>query len=247
LFPSPFLRRHLLAALGLAAALLLVFELTPLDAAIAGHFYDPGLGRFPLRDDWFLEVVMHGWAKAALFAFGFLVLAGLLLTLALRRLERWRRPLLFLFLALALGPGAVAALKSATGRHCPWDLEPYGGAYPHVRLLHERPPGVPPGRCFPGGHAAGGFALMSLYFLGHGRRPGLARAALAGGFAAGLALGFGRMLQGAHFLSHNLWAAWVCWVVALGLYALLLEGRRDLTSIRPPPGPLPAGAGRGPG
>jgi membrane-associated PAP2 superfamily phosphatase len=50
-----------------------------------------------------------------------------------------------------------------------------------------------------------------------------AAAALVIGFACGFALGFGRIMQGAHFLSHNLWAAWVCWMVALALWALILE------------------------
>lgn len=31
-----------------------------------------------------------------------------------------------------------------------------------------------------------------------------------------------RMLQGAHFLSHNLWTAALCWLIGLGLYDLML-------------------------
>jgi membrane-associated PAP2 superfamily phosphatase len=221
---SPFLRRQLLIALAVAAALLLAFETTNLDTAFSALFYDPVSRAFPGRYDWFLEVVMHRWAKNLLWTFGLLCLAGWLLSLAVDRLRPLRRRLLFLTLALGLGPATVAGLKVATDKHCPWDLEIYGGNLPHVRLLEPRPEGLPPGRCFPAGHAAGGFALISLWFVWRRERPLAAAAALGIGFAGGLALGFGRIMQGAHFLSHNLWAAWVCWVVALLLHALILEG-----------------------
>jgi membrane-associated PAP2 superfamily phosphatase len=220
---SRIVRRQSLIALVLAAALLLAFETTSLDTAFSALFYDPASRGFPWRYDWFLEVVMHRWAKNLLWAFGLLCLAGWLLSFAVGALRPPRRRLLYLTLALGLGPAAVAGLKVATDKHCPWDLEIYGGSLPHVRLLEPRPEGLPPGRCFPGGHAAGGFALMSLWFVWHRDRPRRAAVALAAGFACGLALGFGRIMQGAHFLSHILWAAWVCWAMALLLYALILE------------------------
>lgn len=220
---SPFVRRQFVIALALGLGLLLVFESTSLDTAFSALFYDPAFRGFPRRYDWFLEVVMHRWAKNLLWAAGLLCLGVLLLSFALDRLRPLRRRLLFLTLALGLGPAAVAGLKVITDKHCPWDLQIYGGSLPHVRLLEPRPRDLPPGRCFPGGHAAGGFALMSFWFVWRRERPRAAAAALGIGFACGFALGFGRIMQGAHFLSHNLWAAWVCWVVALALYAPILE------------------------
>jgi membrane-associated PAP2 superfamily phosphatase len=220
---SPFLRHQALIALALAAALLLVFETTSVDTALSALFYDPASRAFPARYDWFLEVVMHRWTKDLLWGIGLLCLAGWLLSFAVDRLRPLRRHLLFLTLALGLGPAAVAGLKVLTDKHCPWDLEMYGGNLPYVGLLEPRPANLPPGRCFPGGHAAGGFALMAFWFVWRRDRPRAAAAALVAGFACGFALGFGRIMQGAHFLSHNLWAAWVCWVVALALYALILE------------------------
>ena len=34
---------------------------------------------------------------------------------------------------------------------------------------------------------------------------------------AGLVLGLGQQWRGAHFTSHTLWTAWLCWGVAFGL------------------------------
>jgi membrane-associated PAP2 superfamily phosphatase len=31
------------------------------------------------------------------------------------------------------------------------------------------------------------------------------------------------VLQGAHFVSHNLWSALICWLVVLALYEVLLR------------------------
>ena len=59
------------------------------------------------------------------------------------------------------------------------------------------------------------------------------------GLIAGLALGFGRMAQGAHFLSHVLWSGIVCWFVLLALYALILLPdmlpRLKYADVLPPP------------
>ena len=140
---------------------------------------------------------------------------------------------MFLLLSLALGPATVAVLKDTTNTHCPYDLQIYGGGAPYVRLLEHAPADAAPGHCFPGGHASGGFALMAFYFVWWRRRPRLAFAALGGGFAYGFGLGFTRLMQGAHFLSHNLWAAVVCWFVIVILYRLLLwdEGREVLRKV----------------
>lgn len=210
----------------LALLLLVVFEASDLDRRLSDLFYDPVSGSFPWRHNAWMEAVGHQWAKYPLV----LLATALLLALALSR--RWaalharRKTVLFLLLSMALGPAAVSLLKETTNKHCPYDLQVYGGSAPYVRLLERSPPDAPPGRCFPGGHASGGFALMAFYFVWRGRRPRLAFGALAGGFAYGFALGFTRLMQGAHFLSHNLWAAVVCWFVIVILYRLLLWDER---------------------
>jgi len=64
---------------------------------------------------------------------------------------------------------------------------------------------------------------VTFYFAGLALgRPALARAGLWLGLAAGLTFSLARMAQGAHFLSHNLWSALVCWVVILALYVAIM-------------------------
>lgn len=206
----------------LAIVVFCLFEYSDIDRHVSDRFYDAAAHRFPWRNDWFLEAVMHQWAKYPLVLLAFGGLAGYLLSFALPTLCALRRRLLFVFLVMALGPASVSALKDISNKHCPYDLDVYGGFAPYTRLLDATPPDIEPGRCWPGGHASGGFGLIALYFASRRRWPRRARALLALALAYGFVLGLGRILQGAHFLSHNLWAALVVWFVALGLYRLLL-------------------------
>lgn len=64
--------------------------------------------------------------------------------------------------------------------------------------------------------------LLALFFALRDRKPRLARYALAFAFAMGCLLSLSRMLQGAHFLSHNLWTMLFDWLICLGLYRLML-------------------------
>lgn len=83
-------------------------------------------------------------------------------------------------------------------------------------------PALPgPGRCFPGGHASSGFAVMALFFLFYPQRPRLAWCCWCGGIALGMLMGFGQIMRGAHFLTHNLWAGWWVWLSQLAIYWMI--------------------------
>ncbi|MNH40391.1 PAP2 superfamily protein [compost metagenome] len=61
-----------------------------------------------------------------------------------------------------------------------------------------------------------------MFFALRDRRPRLARATLLFAFALGTVFSIGRMLQGAHFFSHNVWTAVFCWLISLGCYYWVL-------------------------
>jgi membrane-associated PAP2 superfamily phosphatase len=217
-----FLLRHLGPALA-AGALLLLMERTAIDSVISSLYFDPFAGTFPLRHGVVLEVLGHQWARELVIVSACGGIGLYLLSFVLPALGRFSRLLLFLALSLTLAPLAVALLKASSMRHCPWDLQEFGGFAPHLGLLEAAPPGLPPGHCFPGGHASAGFSLLAFYFVGrHLGNPLLAGAGLWGGLAAGMAFGMVRIAQGAHFLSHNLWSGLVCWLVILALYVAVI-------------------------
>jgi membrane-associated PAP2 superfamily phosphatase len=219
----PFNRLWLLLPL-LAAAALLALDRTGIDLALTSRFYDPAARAFPLRTTFLFDTVIHHWTKYIVASIACLAWSGYVLTYAAPALRPHRRELLFLGLALGLAPAAVATLKLWSSRHCPWDIAEFGGFAPYLSLLDSTPPGFTPGHCFPAGHASTGFCLMAFYFVGlSSRRPAWAWSGLATGLLAGLALGLGRIAQGAHFVSHVLWSGIVCWIVLVGLHALILR------------------------
>lgn len=205
----------------LLMALLLAVDPSPLDFALERLFYQPGEG-FIGRHSFWLEDILHDRAKQAVMVVGGLAIAGFLLSLLPTRLRPWRRALGYLVLALGLSTSVVTPLKTLTGMHCPWSLSEFGGHEQFTPLLAERAPTANPGRCWPGGHASAGFSLIALFFVLRDRRPRAARIALVVALALGTLFSLGRMAQGAHFLSHNLWTLLIDWVICLLTYRVLL-------------------------
>jgi len=197
-----------------------------LDHAIAATLYDAGAGTFPARASALFEVLGHRFAKSAVLLLWFTLLAAALAATFMRTLpERSRAVLWALVGAMALGPSIVVALKEMNSQHCPWGLRDFGGYADHAAGWFV--PASEAGHCFPSGHAAAGFSLVGLSFAGLalGNRR-LARWGLAVALAAGVLFSAVRMAQGAHFLSHNLWAAAIDWFTAALVFAPLVGAER---------------------
>lgn len=203
---------HLIWPLVLAPLIALLFELTPLDHALAALYYDAGRHSFPLRDDLFLQDVMHSGMKLLVIGIAFAVFGAFLLTFILPQWRRYRRRLLWCVTGMAGASLLVSLLKHGSALHCPWDLVEYGGYAPFHGLFDRSPPGIAAGHCFPGGHASGGFALMAFYFAWRDSHARAARVCLMAGVAAGMVMGWSQMMRGAHFLSHTVWSGWVVWM-----------------------------------
>ena len=118
----------------------------------------------------------------------------LLAGLRLAKPARFRRHSLYVISVLVLGPGLIAnaILKDHWGRPRPRDVRELGGVFPYEPLLTIDP--LSPGKSFPSGHATMGFFFFTLYFLLRKHRPRWAMAALAGTCAAGLMIGWARVV-----------------------------------------------------
>ncbi|CAD0264520.1 phosphatase PAP2 family protein [Pseudomonas veronii] len=205
-----------------AALLMLLLQLTSLDMDLAKQFYSAADGGFIGRYSFFLEDILHDRAKQLVILFSVLAILGFAGTFILQRLKPYRRELGCLVLSLGLATAFVSPLKTVTAVQCPWSLKEFGGQETYSELLSPRPPTDKPGRCWPGGHAATGFALFAWFFALRDRRPRMARKAFIFAVALGSVFSVSRMAQGAHFFSHNVWTAIFCWLICLGLYCLML-------------------------
>lgn len=210
--------RTLWAAIALLAAAFFVFEYTGLDLAIQDQLYDFARHQWLIDGaDSGLRLAFYDLPKILIILLG----VGLLVLVIGPRTwrEHWcpaarsRKHLFVATLTLASVPSFVGLLKSTTNVFCPSSIRRYGGGVPYVRVVEcfpdqDRPAGR--GRCFPAGHASGGFALVALAGLA-ATRSGQVRAIMLG-LGVGGAMGFYQMAKGAHYLSHTAITALIAWV-----------------------------------
>ncbi len=201
-----------LYATAIALLCLLAWDASGADLALAGWFGTPT--GFPLRDQWFLVNVLHEGARVASWVALALMLIGIRWPLGvLRRLGTGQR--VQLAMTVIASVAAVSLLKQASHTSCPWDLRLFGGVASYLSHWDWNAQDGGPGGCFPAGHASAAFACLGGYFAFRRSSPRVARRWLLAVAALGLVLGVGQQMRGAHYLSHTLWTAWVCWVVAL--------------------------------
>ncbi len=197
-------------------ALLLAWDAAGFDLPVARLF--AGARGFPLREHWALTTLLHLGARDLAWLVGAWLLAGVWWpTGVLRRLSRAGR-VQWLLTALA-SVLLINVLKNGSLTSCPWDLAEFGGAATHVSHWAWGQVDGGPGRCFPAGHASAGFAFIGGYFVLRQADPRAAVLVLIAALAAGMALGVAQQLRGAHFMSHTLWTAWLCWGVAVAIDA----------------------------
>lgn len=211
----------LLAVAIVAAAVFTAFP--DIDLWMSGLFYRPE-GGFYLEDAWWAVAIYDSIPIIAI-----TVGVGSLLFL-IGNLVRKRqigplsnRFLLFLLAALAVGPGLVvnAGFKDNWGRARPRDVAEFSGE------MHFTPALQPTDQCerncsFVAGHPSVVFWLAALGFAAGARKR--RNRVFAAAAVLGLVAGFGRIVQGGHFLSDVIFSGLavfaVVWVLAMYVFKL---------------------------
>lgn len=202
----------------LGLLLLLAWDLSALDLWLIRPWGDAA--GFPRQDHWATRRLLHDGGR--LLAWG--VLAALAAN-AWRPLARWapmfpalpRRERVRWLAVTLLAVLAVPALKQVSLTSCPWELGEFGGHAERVWHWLLRTPDGGSGHCFPSGHAVSAFAFLSGWFVLRDDHPAAARAWLAAVLLLGAAYGLAQMVRGAHYASHTLWSAWLCWTLHAAL------------------------------
>lgn len=217
---------HVLVVSALLIAGALYLHDSGWDLRIEDAFYDPSLHAFGWRHSMWLELIGHELLLVLPVGLGLSALVAAIAASRIEALRPWRPVLWAVFASICLGPLIIGVLKQLTAAHCPWDLTRYGGYADYVShwFASDR---VESGRCLPNAHTGAGFSLIALYFAGWARgRTTMRWWGLAGAIAAGIVFSLVRMIQGAHFPSHSLWAAAVDWLVASLVFLPLIAQRR---------------------
>lgn len=203
-----------LAALIIA---ILFFGLSGTDVWIQRHFYDS------TTHTW--RVDSHNEVLAFIFYDGIkrlLIIVGVVLLII--TLIFWRRPfflfyrrgMMIVLLSSIVVPLVVGSLKALTNMPCPKSLEIFDGTYPHTCVWENytaKECHLEQQKCWPAGHASGGFALLSLIFLLKSRRNKIIAGTVA--MVIGWSMGSYKMVIGDHFLSHTTITMIVAWLLIL--------------------------------
>lgn len=130
---------------------------------------------------------------------------------------------LFIVLSVALGAGLLVngVLKQHWGHPRPDEIADFGGSGRYAPPWAKRPSGE--GESFPSGHAAIAFSYFVFYFILRIPRPKLARACFWATIFLGGLMGLARVIQGRHFLSDVLWAAYIPYLVCMLFYYAVLK------------------------
>ena len=220
------------ALLAVALVAAIVFSAFPdIDLWMSGLFYRPD-GGFYLKDAWWAVAIYDSIPIIAI-TVGIGSLLFLIGNLARKRQvgPLSNRFLLFMLAALAVGPGLVvnAGFKDNWGRARPRDVTEFSGEKQFTPALQ------PTDQCerncsFVAGHPSVVFWLAALGFAVAARKR--RNRIFAGAAALGLVAGFGRIVQGGHFLSDVIFSGLavfaVVWVLATLVFKL--DEKRDATA-----------------
>lgn len=225
------LTKNILAT-GLALALVLgLFRTFEIDLSVQNLFYDADLHQWLLdRNDAWLHFILYSGIKKLflLFVLAVLITLGLSFSGKYPPLHEYRRGLIIVLASCILVPLSANILKVATNTPCPKDITQFNGNSPYITVFDILPAGFAPvqrARCFPAGHASGGFSLLSLFFLFKQRRN--RKAALLTALTLGWMIGLYKMLIGDHFLSHTLVSMILAWLITLLMAGGVFRAKPD--------------------
>jgi len=196
---------------------ILIFGLTDIDFILQDNFYEQNTKSWILdRDLQPYKFIFYDGIKKVLI----LVALSFLISLVFFRknpiIKNYKKGIIVVVLSSILVPLTVGGLKKATNMPCPKNEINYGGVYPSITVWESYPKTFKTCNktcCFPAGHASGGFALLSLFFLFKRRRNKIL--AVVGALTVGWSMGLYKMLIGDHFLSHTIITMLLAWLIVL--------------------------------
>lgn len=226
--------KTLLAPTLLGLALLVLWDRSGWDLPMARLF--GSAHGFALESHWLWRDALHDDLRLWPWVLELALLMGIFWPFGtLRQLPMVRR------VQLALTPFAglllVSGLKFYSRSSCPWDLQEFGGVASYVSHWAWGVRDGGSGGCFPAGHASAGFAFLGGFFAFRHTLPKTAWRWFAGAMLVGTVFGLAQQMRGAHYMSHTLWTAWLCWsaAAAIDVYLSVQIARNPSHAAEPAP------------
>jgi len=200
--------------ISLYLALIIPIVWWDLDWQLANYWYQLEGQQWALRYNWLTQRLLHDGGHDL--AVGLYIIVLLLYSFSYKSplLAKYKSGLAYLSLSLPLATLAVSLFKRLTTVDCPWSVIDFGGQQPYQSWFHSLwSPITGAGHCFPSGHASSAYMFFGLYFFSRYYWPTRSTLILILVISMGLIFGFDQQIRGAHYLSHDLTSAILCWLV----------------------------------
>ena len=146
-----------------------LFQFTQLDIIFQENFYNYETKSWLIdKNEPILKFFLYDGLKKLLILFAVLVLFSLIFLRKKKIVQEYKKGLIIVLLSAIFVPLVVGSLKATTNTPCPCNIVNFGGNYPDVKVFDSYPKDFIQKKkikCWPAGHASGGFALMALFFL----------------------------------------------------------------------------------
>lgn len=211
------LNKQIIITIVLLLIVIVLFGSTGVDAYIQDHFFDAQTQLWML--DKHLQpykFIFYSGAKKAIIVLGVGILIFYIYAKKRGKFKTYQKGLLIVILSSILVPVVVGGLKKSTNMPCPYAEVRYGGKIDTIPVWERYTDANRPDdhkQCWPAGHASGGFALLSLYFLFKSRRN--KRMVVFVGLTIGWSMGVYKMIIGHHFFSHTAITMILAWLLIL--------------------------------
>ena len=153
---------------------IILFGITNIDEIVQDSFYNFSTNQWTLdRDLQPYKFVFYDGIKKFLIFIVLILIAASLLFWKTKLIQEYKKGIFVVVLSSIFIPLIVGGLKKCTNMPCPKHLVTYGGEYPKTKVWETYPDSFQiekKVKCWPAGHASGGFALLSLFFLFKSRK-----------------------------------------------------------------------------
>jgi len=215
----------------LLIAVIALFQFSDLDIFIQNFFYNFELKVWLIdKDEPILKFFLYDGMKIFLILIAVAILFSLVFLRKKRLIQEYKKGLIIVLLSAIFVPLMIGSLKAISNTPCPCNIVNFNGVYPDIKVFDSYPKDfIQPSKakCWPAGHASGGFALMALFFLF--KTPKNQKKALIGALIVGWSMGSYKMLLGDHFLSHTLITMIMAWLIILIIVKLTQFKQRQET------------------
>jgi len=211
------LNKHITITFIILVISIIFFGISDIDYIVQDHFYNFTTHSWILdRNAQPYKFIFYDGIKKVLIFIAITFLISLIFFRKNKIIKEYKKGMIIVVLSAIFIPVIVGGLKKSTNMPCPKNEIHYEGkmvktvvwqryAQPYKNMEHIS--------CWPAGHASGGFALMSLFFLFKTKRNKYI--ALIGALTVGWSMGVYKMLIGDHFLSHTILTMILAWLIVL--------------------------------